>query len=213
MAGPGAGTGLPYPQRPGPCPAPCPGDYPAWRPLRLPALTPSTSRCLTAFGKGPSQRGPVKTRPPGWALTSTTGVLIRRGAGGPGRDEGRGPSQDRRLRGGPPIAHVPCAALRRKHGPPPHPGGPRASLLLSELAEGRGPWAHLPGAPSSPVTAVHDLLDKVHDLGHVLTDPGQDIWWEDLGTRRGRLQKPQHRWPRCPGPPPRTTPTPAVFSN
>lgn len=27
-------------------------------------------------------------------------------------------------------------------------------------------------APGSPVTIVHDLLDKVHDLGHVLTNAG-----------------------------------------
>ena len=30
---------------------------------------------------------------------------------------------------------------------------------------------------------VHDLLDKVHDLRHVLTNPGQDVGREDLGMR------------------------------
>lgn len=37
--------------------------------------------------------------------------------------------------------------------------------------------------PSSPITIRDDLLHKVHNLWHVLTDPGQDIRGQNLGER------------------------------
>lgn len=111
------------------------------------------------------------------------------------------------LHGGPSIAHVPCSSETGAQGRH-HPGG---SLRLPAPLQASGdprPWAHLPGALSSPVTVVHDLLDKVHDLWHILTNPGQDVRREDLGTRQARLQKPEHRWAPVPRPSPMHHPQP-----
>lgn len=75
------------------------------------------------------------------------------------------------------------AALRREPGAPPPWAAPRTSLPLSRAGREPRPRAHLPRASHSPVTVVHDLLDKVHNLWHVLTNPGQDVGREDLGIR------------------------------
>lgn len=81
-----------------------------------------------------------------------------------------------------------------------HLAAPRASLLLSELAEGRAPAFLEPRA--SPTACPRIFWTKSTISGTILTDPGQDIWWEDLGTQA--RPAPEAPAPRAPVPRPPT---------
>ena len=139
---------------------------------------PDAVRPVCPYGRGRGRRGdvgPTWTEPPADAAVGSHPW--------PGRELVTGPSFLTAQGAGQPTPwpRAPASVMAGHH------------MVLRPRKPSRGCFL------GSPVAVVHDPLDEVHDLRHVLADPGQGVGREDL--RRQRCPVPL-RPAQAPGPAP-----------